>query len=64
MKKLHVFAGSDYYPLGGLKDYIGSVDELDQVDELIKSNREYFEFDRVNWVQVVEASTMKIISEY
>jgi hypothetical protein len=36
--KYLVFLYGDYYPLGGLKDFIGGVAELSEVSDLIRSN--------------------------
>jgi hypothetical protein len=34
-KRYYIFAGQQYYPFGGMEDYIGSVDALDEIQAFI-----------------------------
>ena len=70
MKKYIVFAGNDYYPRGGWNDFLFSVDNLEDLEDILgyeKNSIETFYLNRINncaydWLQVVDYSTGEIIS--
>lgn len=35
-KRYFIFAGDYYYPSGGMFDFVGSVDSLDEVDSILE----------------------------
>lgn len=53
MKAYLLFAGSHYYPLGGVEDYIG---DFDSIEEAV----EEFHESSYNWYQVVQHSDMMV----
>lgn len=66
MQKYLVFAGDDYYPSGGVADFVGAHDTFQDA---------LFEAPRKDWVQIAELYTasdydgslsfdLKIVAEY
>lgn len=58
MKKYLLFAGHEFYPDGGMEDFEGDYDSLDEIKEIVKNT---FPEKEYNWYQIVEYSTLKII---
>lgn len=56
MKAFIVFAGSTYYPSGGWSDFSGTFDTRDE-------GLVHVAITRLDWWQIVETSTMQVVSE-
>jgi hypothetical protein len=56
-KKMALFAGEHYYPIGGTKDFVrfGTLGELRAEIESAKFQEKY------DWAQIVDPSTMGIV---
>lgn len=59
--KYIIFAGDNYYPLGGIKDIKGSTNFL--VKALIMFDHQIRNCN-YDWVQLVEVKTLTIVKEY
>lgn len=65
-KKYLLFAGDDYYPSGGMVDYIGS---FDTIAEAAAKGRERetlsngFVCSAPDWYQIVEHATMREVTD-
>lgn len=57
MKAYLMFSGLDYYPGGGIADYDG---DFDSIDEAVK----HFEDMRHDWYQIVQSNDMSIVCEF
>ena len=51
-KRYWLFGGDAYYPNGGMNDFVGSFDEIEQAEECVKS--EEYEFD---WHHIFDTQT-------
>lgn len=64
MKKYLLFAGHNYYPAGGVLDFIGDYDTLEEALE--EANRkegwEDYKTEVYDWWHVVDHDTMEIIA--
>jgi hypothetical protein len=58
MKYYYVFAGDKYYPLGGMKDYQGLTNEIEEEKKEIENNSEDYD-----WAHFVDSYTLEIIEE-
>lgn len=54
MKKYLLFAGQKYYPLGGMSDYIGDFDTIEQAKQAYTESKE-------DWGQIVDYEDMKAV---
>jgi hypothetical protein len=64
MSKLYcLFAGADYYPEGGAKDFraFGTVDELRELYAL--NNHQWHDSGNSPWGHIAECETMRIVWE-
>lgn len=61
MKKYLVFAGQDYSLDGGMDDFLGKCDSITEAKEMLK-NYPYSSLG-VDWWQIVDYKTMKIVEE-
>lgn len=61
MKKYLLFAGSDYYPEGGMKDYRFSHDTIEECEYFFFNDKELLANFSDNWGQIVEYSSMKVV---
>ena len=62
MKKYLAFAGSNYYPVGGMNDFIGSFEILE--DAINKINEYDDSYGRLNdWGHVLSLDSMQIVYE-
>ena len=60
MKRYLVFAGFQYYPVGGMKDFAGDFDDLDEaVALMIAKMKEY----GMAWGQVWDNQERELIKE-
>lgn len=60
MKRYLVFAYHSYYPEGGWNDFVGSVDELAEVDQLLYDR----EKDDYSWHHVIDTQTWEKVKVY
>lgn len=64
------FAGDDYYPLGGMKDFCGSSDYISgakkEVEDFRREVRHHPSYDgplhNVTWAEVVSVVTGKVVA--
>ncbi len=64
MKRYMAFSGEDFYPNGGMSDFRGSFDELDQAIERAKADHEetrYREPFTPDWAHVYDCDKNEII---
>jgi hypothetical protein len=52
IKKFHLFAGCQYYPEGGLSDYIGSYET--EKEALIEATNGEYVGDQYDWWEIAE----------
>jgi hypothetical protein len=57
MKQYLVFAGSDYYPSGGWKDFKGSFDSIDEAKKFLNTE----ELRSYDWWQIVDTTTQEVV---
>ncbi len=57
IKQFAIFAGEDFYPLGGWSDYIKSFDTLEDAKEYILAGNVMRD-----WIQIVDLKTGDIFS--
>lgn len=58
LKQYLLFSGQQYYPGGGMSDFIGSFDTIELAKKEIWENR-YFD----DWFQIFDSESMTIIYE-
>ena len=70
MERYLIFAGFDYYPKGGMKDYFRSASSIDEAREVIKitltenvlaSNCGFDIPTPANWAHAYDTQTMEIV---
>ena len=54
MKKYLLFAGSDFYPMGGWEDLIGTSDDLNKLAEKARERHR-------DWYHIVDTETGKVV---
>ena len=57
MKQYLVFAGSDYYPSGGWKDFKGSFDSIDEAKKFLNTK----ELRSYDWFEIVDTIKMEVV---
>ena len=57
IKRFVLFAGQDYYPLGGWKDYQGSYDTQTEAEHAMQT----LALDFVEWFQIVDLQTGEFV---
>ncbi len=67
-KRFWLFAGHNYYPGGGAKDFISSFDSLDEAVKYAKDNAktisERVSYEDYIWYNVLDIETGKIAEGY
>jgi hypothetical protein len=61
MKRYIAFYGDRYYPLGGMKDFIGDFDYLDEAINLIETKHSEDGYLDIMWYQVYDTETKSIV---
>lgn len=59
MKKYLLFAGDNYYPMGGFDDFRGDFDTIELAEQHLKAC-----FSDVDWAHIVDRDTRVIIKKY
>lgn len=62
MKKYLLFIGSTYYPSGGVEDFKGDFDSIEEAEKAAKNDKDWISGIH-SWYQIVEYKTMKIVKE-
>lgn len=57
IKRYALFAGEDYYPAGGWKDFRGSYDTREEAEAAMQS----LALDFLEWFQIVDLQTGELI---
>lgn len=57
MKRFWLFQGDDYYPSGGMGDFCGDFDSVEEAKELAGSS-----FFDDQWSQVFDCEAMKVVA--
>ena len=62
MKKYLLFYGLHYYPGGGMSDYYGDFDTIEEIDEFLTQEKlkNTYSWD---WFDIIEHSTMKLVKQ-
>ena len=55
MKKYMLFGGDQYYPLGGMSDFIDSYDDTEKLLEHVRS-------EQFDWWHVLDRRTMEFVN--
>lgn len=59
MKKYLLFCGNNYYPKGGIGDYEGDFDSVeDALSWMLAQNSKY------DWYDIIEHATMTVVREF
>ena len=63
MKKYLVFAGDKHYPFGGMEDYKGDCDSMEEARKLIKEIIEENSLFKggAEWWQIVDYKSMEVV---
>jgi hypothetical protein len=62
MKRYLVFAGQEYYPLGGWKDLIQDFDIIEEAREFLANFFDVDENTPVQWQQIVDTTSGQMVS--
>jgi hypothetical protein len=62
-EKYLVFRGYSYYPSGGIEDFIGTTESLEEGKKLICKEGECALDQHLTWWQIVDKKTMKTVEE-
>jgi hypothetical protein len=61
MSKYLVFAGDVYEPEGGMSDFVGIAQSIDEAKEIVEKKQGLDKY--LAWWQIVDYQTLKIIEE-
>lgn len=65
MKRYLVFAFSEYYPNGGMEDFKGDYDNIDEIIPAInRFNKDEYKWNILNNVHVLDTKSMKCTITY
>ena len=59
MRRFWCFYGGWYYPNGGMQDFIGSVDNLEEAKALVEKQEEY----PYAWAHIFDSQENQVVSE-
>jgi hypothetical protein len=62
MKKYLLFAGENYYPKGGMNDFKGSFDTVEESENEYYTN-EVQRYNSWEWYQIVDSETLDIVKQ-
>lgn len=60
MRQYLLFAGRSYYPNGGINDYQGSFDDIDEAYMYFLKNEDQESWD---WYHIIDKETLKTVKE-
>ncbi len=68
MKKYLLFAGHRHYPLGGVEDFHGDFDSIDEAKKWFGSNPDKISNPKSDyidhWCQIVDKDTFEIVAKF
>lgn len=61
MKRYMVFGGPDYYPSGGITDFLGTFDCLESARLATRGRDFYGHLGAIDWWQIFDTTTQSVV---